>query len=326
MKPVISILTPTWNRATYLTKVWESLMNQSCRDFEWIVANDGSDDETVQSVKHFASRSKFPVILINASCHIGKSRMDNEAVAYARGEFVLWCDSDDYLMPDALEVLKNAWNSIPFDEKDTFCGVTALCDTATGIVGSDYPRSKFTDIQFNELLNTIQSDLVIFTRSELLKSTPFLEVDFLIPETSVWNSIGVRKTRFIPQVLQRKRYGESHCLSFSGLMEFNRGRAFAMVASNPYLVHISTPIVRRIWKLINYFRYCIHGEISIKEALRMWGTARGNLASALIVLPLSFLLAIKDEIQGTVRKTHRNFIDADKVVKISVQYLNDANP
>jgi glycosyltransferase involved in cell wall biosynthesis len=181
-------------------------MNQGCRDFEWIVANDGSNDDTANIVADLASRSSFPVILINASTHIGKSRMDNEAVAFARGEFILWCDSDDTLRPNALEVLINTWNSIPSNERDSFCGVTALCDTKDGILGKVYPRDEHTDIVFNDFFNELKSDLVIFTRSELLKHTPFLEVDFLIPETSVWNEIGVRKTRFIPQVLARKNY------------------------------------------------------------------------------------------------------------------------
>lgn len=321
MKPAISILTPTWNRATYLTKVWESLRSQSFCDFEWIVANDGSDDDTVQIVNNLASRSKFPVILINASHHIGKSRMDNEAVALARGEFILWCDSDDYLAPNALEILTNTWNSIPSNEKDSFCGVTALCDTTTGILGLDYPIDEHTDIQFNALHNIMRSDFVIFTRSELLKRTPFLEVDFLIPESSVWNKIGVKNTRFIPQVLERKSYGEQHCLSFSGLMEFNRGRAFAMAASKPYLSNNSIPLGQRIWRLITYFRYCVHGDISIKDALRMWGRTRGHAIGALTVFPLAYLLSIKDAIQGKVRKTHREYLKAEKVAVITIEQL-----
>lgn len=55
--------------------------------------------------------------------------MDNEAVAAARGEFIAWCDSDDYFLPDALGAFFVGWNSIPLAERDEFVGIIALCDS-----------------------------------------------------------------------------------------------------------------------------------------------------------------------------------------------------
>ena len=112
METKISILTPTWNRGSYLPKVWEGLSQQTFKDFEWIIANDGSEDNTIEVVRELAKKSQFSVILINANMRIGKSRMDNELVKSARGEFILWCDSDDVLYPNALEVLIKSWRSI----------------------------------------------------------------------------------------------------------------------------------------------------------------------------------------------------------------------
>lgn len=295
-------------------------MNQSYCDFEWVVANDGSNDETVKIVTDLAGRSNFSVILINASRRIGKSRMDNEAVAFARGDFILWCDSDDYLMPNALEILINTWNSIPSNEKNSFCGVTALCDTKAEILGKAYPLDEYADIALNELLNIMQSDLVIFTRSELLKRTPFMEVDFLIPETSVWNEIGVKKTRFIPQVLERKNYGEQHCLSFSGRMEYNRGRAYALAITRKYQKKLLS-MRARILRSINYIRYCIHGDINYHEAMRIWQGGISTIFGFLAIIPISLSLALKDQIQGKVRKTHREFLVAQQFVEIDIRIL-----
>ena len=75
-RPLISVLTPTWNRANYLQRVWEGLCSQTYKDFEWIVANDGSTDETEATLRDLAERSNFPIIFINSSVHIGKARMD----------------------------------------------------------------------------------------------------------------------------------------------------------------------------------------------------------------------------------------------------------
>ncbi|WP_078476779.1 glycosyltransferase family 2 protein [Solemya elarraichensis gill symbiont] len=323
MKPTISILTPTWNRAEYLYRVWDGLVNQTFKSFEWIVANDGSDDNTIEVVNELAMKSDFPITLINASVRVGKSRMDNEAVHCANGEFILWCDSDDYLYSDALEVLLATWNSINIEERNDFKGVTALCETMEeGILGRKYPEDEYTDIEFNQLLNHMRADLVIFTKADLLKENPFLEVDFLISESSVWNILGVKKTRFIPRVLERKTYREPHCLSYSGLMEYNRGKAYAMAVTECYLEG-SLSIFEKMKRRINYLRYVIHGEVTLLRAIMVWSGSRSDAFILPIYLPFSYILVLKDHLQGKVRKSHRQFNDAIKQVKIKTIQLND---
>ena len=322
MKPLISILTPTWDRASYLHKVWEGLVAQTYWKFEWIVANDGSTDKTIEIVRELASKSDFPVTLINASCRIGKSRMDNELVKCARGEFILWCDSDDYLLPNCLEVLIRIWESIPLDDRDYFCGVTALCDTESGVLGNQfYSSQEALDLSWNELFHRLDSDLVIFTRAELLKSNPFLEVDFLIPESSVWNKIGTQKTRFLPVVLKRVSYREANCLSHSGHMSYNRGNAYAMALSREYLEGFLDKKAR-LRRTVNYLRYCRHGEISFGQALKLWQVKFSNVLLLIAILPLSELLALKDRLQGKVRKTHLEFDAAQSMVRVEKKVLN----
>ena len=85
--PLISVLTPTWNRSAYLERVWNGLCSQTYKNFEWIVSNDGSTDDTESVVRSLAAKSDFPVMLISASVHVGKARMDNEAVRLASGGF-----------------------------------------------------------------------------------------------------------------------------------------------------------------------------------------------------------------------------------------------
>ena len=320
--PLVSILTPTWNREKYLSSVWDGLDKQTNKSFEWIVANDGSDDDTVETVRTLAQKSDFPVTLINASTRIGKSRMDNEAVRCARGEFILWCDSDDVLLPNAVDKLLASWDSIPESQRKEFAGVTALCDTKDGILGDSYPTSEYTDLEFNQLFEKMRSDLVIFTRSSLVKSTPFMEVDFLISESSVWNIIGVKKTRFIPVVLKRVNYGEDHCLSLSGLMEYNRGKAYAMSITKDYNKG-KLNVKDKLWRMITYTRYCIHGEININEALRAWKAGIISTATFLVLFPLAYALVIKDRLQGKVRKTHREYLAAREVVEIDHHVLHE---
>ena len=94
-RPLVSILTPCWNRAEFLDRVWQALDDQTYPVIEWIVCDDGSTDDTAQKLEEFRTKSWFPVCVITASEHIGKVRMDNEAVSQARGQYILWNDSDD---------------------------------------------------------------------------------------------------------------------------------------------------------------------------------------------------------------------------------------
>ena len=321
-KTQISVLTPTWNRADHLKNVWLGLSKQTNKDFEWIVANDGSEDDTIDVVCNLATRSDFPVTLINASCRIGKSRMDNELAKAARGEFIIWCDSDDVLLPNALEMLMTTWNAIPAEQRDEFCGVSALCDTEHGVLGNIfYHPDEDIDLRWNDLFTKLNSDLVIFTRADLVKAHPFLEVDFLIPESSVWGQIGIKKTRFIPHILKRVEYGRPNAISYSGHMSYNRGNAHAMAMGRFRAKNLCTNKEKLI-RSINYIRYCRHGDIHFTKAIKLWNASKLDIFMLLILFPISQILALKDAIQGKVRKTHIDFIKAQKVVRISSTKLN----
>ena len=317
----ISVLTPTWNRAQLLERVWQGLDTQTYRDFEWVVANDGSEDGTDEVVKELAQRSDFPVVLINASCRVGKARMDNELIKAARGDFMIWCDSDDELMPEALETLIDTWESIPLENRDAFCGVSALNRTPNGILGNRfYDTDKPFDIEWNEMYSRLQSDLTIFTRAELLKAQRFLEVDFMISESTVWSKIGTLKTRFLPFPLRWIHYRSPNALSFSGHMSYNRAHAHAVAMTRDVKERrLGRPA--KFYRAVTFLRYARHGEIPFRNARRMWGNGAINLFSLIAASPFAEMLALRDRLKGKVRKTHREFDRANEVVEIRSRRL-----
>lgn len=323
LSPLVSILTPTWNRAVYLERVWKALSRQTYTNIEWIVANDGSTDETVTVVRELAARSAFPVVLINADIRIGKACMDNKAIAHATGEFILWNDSDDYLVPNAIERLIAVWNQIPDKCREEFIGVTALCATENGMILSALPWVGQFDTSWNDLSEKyhVSGDMLYLVKAVLLKKNPFSEVDYVIPEGVIWTTLGYMKVRLIPEILNIKEYHAANCISFSGKMEYCRGRAYAMATSERNLRIYQRRLTARLWKLITYIRYCIHGEINFREQMHLWA---GNSSWTLFLLmwPVGCLLALKDELQGKVRKTHREFVVAQNVVNIVSENLN----
>ena len=60
-KPTVTILTPTYNRAHTLPRVFESLQKQTYKDFEWLVIDDGSTDHTKELVEEFQKNSEFKI-------------------------------------------------------------------------------------------------------------------------------------------------------------------------------------------------------------------------------------------------------------------------
>ena len=162
----------------------------------------------------------------------------------------------------------------------------------------------------------VSGDGVNFIKTSELRKHPFPEVDFVIPEGVIWTTIGNMLIRVHPEVLQVKEYNAPNCISFSGKMEYCRGRAYAMATTEKNLKIYPRDFKTRYWKLINFIRYSIHGEISLINSKKIWDE-NSLLIEFILAIPLGFMFAVKDRIQGKVIKTHRDFINAEKIVKIT---------
>ena len=101
--PKVSVVTPTYNRANYIKKCIDSILNQSLTDIEFILVDDGSTDNTESIVKEYNDpRLKY----IKRENHgIGSSR--NYGIDISTGEYILFVDSDDYIDLKALEKMYN---------------------------------------------------------------------------------------------------------------------------------------------------------------------------------------------------------------------------
>lgn len=97
----LTIFTPTYNRANMLMRVYHSLMSQSNYDFEWLIIDDGSSDNTAPVVERFNS-TKFDIVYYKQS-NGGKHTAYNRALKMARGEYFFCLDSDDWLAENAVQ-------------------------------------------------------------------------------------------------------------------------------------------------------------------------------------------------------------------------------
>ena len=102
---MITIFTPTYNRAEKLQRVYESLIAQTNYDFEWLIVDDGSLDNTESVAKGF-NRSLFRIVYEKKN-NGGKHTAYNRALELAQGEYFFCVDSDDWLVEGAIEKILN---------------------------------------------------------------------------------------------------------------------------------------------------------------------------------------------------------------------------
>lgn len=116
-KVAFTVFTATYNRAHVLHRVYYSLCHQSFRDFEWLIVDDGSVDNTQALVEEWRNSADFPIRLFYQENQHKKTAF-NLGVREARGLFFYVVDSDDELLPDALQVLYHYWQTIPDSSKE----------------------------------------------------------------------------------------------------------------------------------------------------------------------------------------------------------------
>ena len=138
--PKITVFTPTYNRAYILPKCYESLNRQTCKDFEWLIIDDGSTDHTKELVAEWQERENgYPIRYIykeNGGLHTGY----NAAIANMETELSVCIDSDDSMPEDAIERILAEWQKI----KDSgAAGLVGLdVDQNGDLIGKRLPASE----------------------------------------------------------------------------------------------------------------------------------------------------------------------------------------
>ena len=105
----LTVFTPAYNRAHTLPRTYESLLRQDCKDFLWLIVDDGSTDNTAELVRDWQSRdSGFEIQYIYKE-NGGMHTAHNTAYENIDTELNTCIDSDDYMTDDAVEKIVNCW-------------------------------------------------------------------------------------------------------------------------------------------------------------------------------------------------------------------------
>lgn len=116
--PLISIIIPTYNIENYIAKCLDSLLNQTYKNLEIIVVNDGSSDNTGKIIDEYVSRYKNIKAIHKKNAGVSAAR--NSGIEVANGDYIGFVDGDDTVDEEMFEVLIN--NAIKYDADISHCG------------------------------------------------------------------------------------------------------------------------------------------------------------------------------------------------------------
>lgn len=193
-KAKITIFTPCYNRAHTLPRLYDSLKRQNCKDFEWIIVDDGSSDNTQELISEWKKKEKdFPIIFLRTE-NGGKHRAINKGVELSSTDFFFIVDSDDYITDNAIESIQEMISSFSDKELEKFAGVSGTKTTADhkSIGGTGDKSSSFIDATNLEREKyNLTGDKAEVYRTSILKKYPFpsFEGENFLSEEIVWDKI-----------------------------------------------------------------------------------------------------------------------------------------
>ncbi|MFL9922559.1 glycosyltransferase family 2 protein [Paraburkholderia fungorum] len=187
----MTILTPTYNRAAWLERLYRGLLAQTRRDFEWLVVDDGSSDDTQQLISHLKAERRIAIRYLSKP-NGGKHTALNAGIALTESPLVFIVDSDDFLTANAVERVLAVWGQ---HASPRLSGLSFLRGTSPSQpLGRTFPAhcmiASYIDMRFNR---GVTGDKAEVYRTDVLKAYPFPEFrgERFLAEDAVWARIGL---------------------------------------------------------------------------------------------------------------------------------------
>ena len=270
---MITILTPTFNRAHLLPRLFESLTHQTDFNFEWLVMDDGSTDGTSDlfAGKTFLS-APFPIRYYRQE-NGGKHRALNAGVKQAKGDFIFIADSDDWLLPQSVAIVGQHASAIADD--NTFAGVAGLdVFDDERIVGTGLPQDiidcNAMDIRYRY---HVDGDLKEVFKTTVLQEFPFPEIqdEKFCPEQLVWFRIAQKyKLRYFNTPIYVAEYQPNGITASIIRVRILAPQATCMMYAE--MLAYKIPFKEKIKAAINFWRFkvCAPSRVMITTLKGGW--------------------------------------------------------
>lgn len=168
--PTLTVFTPLYNRKDTLKRTYESLCRQTCKDFEWLIIDDGSTDNPYKEIEEWIQQDNGFMIRYIYKENGGMHTAHNTAYENIDTELNTCIDSDDYMPDDAVEKILNCWKN---NRDKGYAGIIALdfADSTKQVIGKPLPNQESTTLM-GYYDNGGFGDKKLIYRTDIIKQTP----------------------------------------------------------------------------------------------------------------------------------------------------------
>lgn len=277
----LTIFTPTYNRCNKLKRLYQSLSNQTCKRFIWIIVDDGSNDDTRFFIQKIKKEANFE-IRYYWQINSGKSMAHNLGVKLTTTELFTCVDSDDYLSEDAVEVLIKKWS------QRTAQDVGILARREVTKVKNSTKDGIHTTLRDSNKKYGIKGDTMLIFKTEILKKYkfPYFQNEKFVPENYLYDLIDKEGTLlFFDKVLYFGEYLEDGYTN--NMAKLIKKNPYGYLAYIKQRLSFDKTMTDTIADTIRYIAisYVIEKEDVIKDSI--------NPILTILCLPLGKLFFIK---------------------------------
>ena len=271
-KIFLSVVTPAYNRAKLLLRLFHSLEAQTCQDFVWIIIDDGSTDDTKEEIQNLSTSSPFEIKYIYKQ-NGGKHTALNVAFNILDSEMSIIVDSDDSLTVDAVENVKKDWMKYKNQRSEEssqrpLCGISYLKGySKDNMIGERYTRdyliSNFIDERYNRGVKGDKAEVVV---TQCLKDFRFPEYEGerFISESVLWIWLAERYDMlFVNKIIYIAEYQQGGLSATGRKLRFQCPHLMAYGSLITMTKHFSLKI--RIKETLLYIVYSLFGHFGWKK-------------------------------------------------------------
>ena len=271
---MFTVFTPTYNRGYLLTRLYQSLCAQKFKDFEWIIVDDGSSDDTVSIVELLQRRHRNKDFSIRyyRKENGGKHTAINVGVKKAQGDLFFIADSDDILPSNALQTVAEVWEQTKYDNSiGGICGFDGDLNGG-GLIGTGFPKgihlNKLSLADNNNISYIdgttrqirfglgVEGDMKEVFRTSVLREFPFPEIrgERFCPEVLIWNRIASKyKLRHINKIIYLVEYQQDGITS--AITRSRMDSPIATTMTYAEMLRYDIPLKIKIKSAVNYWRF-----------------------------------------------------------------------
>lgn len=288
-----TIFTPTYNRKELLKNLYESLKNQTYKDFEWIIVDDGSSDGTELSVRQFLDEKILNIKYFYKE-NGGKQRAYNYGVEKARGELFICLDSDDKYVDNALETILKYWKNYEDDIEIAGMGYLSIYENGE-VIGTKFPEDEMIATQF-DIYNKykVKGDKGLMFRTNILKQYPFpvFDGEKFTTEAVIYNRISEKyKMLYVNEKIEIKEYqGDGLTSKYNDLLVKNpKGQALYHNEKNRHKMTFKEKILNNAV----YYKFCKIADYNFKKII----SEAESRFFLLISIPIGYCMWWKEKIK-----------------------------